>query len=232
MHRQKSLTDRKMVNIESIYNEFNVTASGEGFTEEDSKLKFSTIVRLVQKKLDAFETKRLVDKLDFHPDTNLTYYEAMEIFKQLLEEDLDEVINRGFDKIDVSKSGELSVKIIRKALLTNNKTSIKSEIKKVNKHLIKEFADVFERNDKISKEQFSLLIKDILLNRDRKDTNQALIAKYKKKRISKIDSASVSSFNEPSVSNLHSGLISTRSKTHEEKLKRVHRKSRSISRLY
>ena len=48
----------------------------------DIKLPFSKIEELVTKKLDPFETKRLVDKLQISKDAQFSYDDAIEAFKE------------------------------------------------------------------------------------------------------------------------------------------------------
>ena len=100
VHRRKSLNMQKMKKIESIYEEFNLTATGEDLvmfnkklsTESNIRLPFGKINELIGKKLDAFEMKRLVDKLQISKDAMLSYEDAIDSFRSQFEHDLDDII--------------------------------------------------------------------------------------------------------------------------------------------
>ena len=88
VYRKKSLNASKMKRVESIVEEFNISATGEdqvmlnrkqsGFDEP--KLQFGQIEALVAKKLDPFETKRLVERMQLSKDVQLTYDDTLKAF--------------------------------------------------------------------------------------------------------------------------------------------------------
>ena len=74
---------------------------------------------MITRKLDAFEAQRLIDKLKMEKSAQLSFDDTMDMFSQLLEEDVDELIAQGFNKLDITNEGKVSVRTIHRALLTN-----------------------------------------------------------------------------------------------------------------
>lgn len=80
---------------------------------DEPKLPFGIIEGLVAKKMDPFETRRLVDRMQMSKDVQLTYDDTRKAFDEVLEDDLDDVITEAFSKLDICDDGRLSVKVIR-----------------------------------------------------------------------------------------------------------------------
>ena len=68
-------------------------------------MRFDKISELIENRLDPFELKRLSDKLQIHDDVKLTFDDTLYAFKQLLDEDFEDVIELGFNKLDISNDG-------------------------------------------------------------------------------------------------------------------------------
>ena len=150
VHRRKSLNMQKAKKIESIYEEFNMTATGEDLvmfnkklsTENNIKLSFGKTQELIGKKLDPFETKRLIDKLQISKDAMLSYEDAIDSFRSQFEHDLDDIIEQGFNKLDISNDGQISVKVIRQALRLTNKMHSQVSLKNINRQLTEELEEI------------------------------------------------------------------------------------------
>ena len=65
----------------------------------------------------------------------LTDNEAIEIFSNQLEDDLEEVIDQGFNKLDINNDQKIPLRTIKKALMLNSKTHIDHSAQKYTKQL-------------------------------------------------------------------------------------------------
>ena len=66
---------------------------------------------------------------------HLTDNEAIEIFSSQLEDDLEEVIDQGFNKLDITNDGTIPLRTIKQALMLNSKTHIDHSSQKITKQL-------------------------------------------------------------------------------------------------
>ena len=65
----------------------------------------------------------------------LTDSEAIDIFANQLEDDLEEVIDQGFNKLDITNDQTIPLRTIKHALMLNSKTHIDHSAQKYTKQL-------------------------------------------------------------------------------------------------
>ena len=164
VHRQKSLNDTKLKLIMSIQLEFDMLGINEIQSEG---LQFGVIESLISRKIGSFETKRLCSKLSLTEDSKLEFAHMVEIFTDLFTQDLDDIIIQGFNKLDITNDGQVSVIILKQALLLNNNSHVQVPLKMVNKRLIKELEDN-HRCDTFNKANFLTYFKTVLFDDDKK----------------------------------------------------------------
>ena len=81
---------------------------------EDQKKPFKDIVHDI-KSIDTFEKRRMYEAQLANIDRKklLRDSEAIEIFQNQLEDDLEEVIDQGFNKLDITNDGTIPLRTIK-----------------------------------------------------------------------------------------------------------------------
>ena len=71
----------------------------------------------------------MLSKLPVYAEQFVTYQQIINCFEELLDEDLDDCIERGFDKLDIRDDKEISISLLKQALQSSYKLNTKKAIK-------------------------------------------------------------------------------------------------------
>ena len=85
--------------------------------EIDNRNEFRAVKEMIKHQLDTFETERLLGQLPIRDESQRVSYEQVTVsIQQLLDQDLDDCIGRGFEKLDIRDENRVSINALRTAL--------------------------------------------------------------------------------------------------------------------
>lgn len=85
--------------------------------ETDNRNEFRSVKEMIKHQLDTFETERLLGQLPIKDESQRVSYEQVTVsIQQLLDQDLDDCIGRGFEKLDIRDENRVSINALRTAL--------------------------------------------------------------------------------------------------------------------